>query len=114
MEELLKELNTDLEAELASELHEDSDKALLSSKVKGAYYAVKRKRNYQEHHTDEFIDRDMKSMYDIIKDLALYDWNHIGAEGETSHSENGISRAWNPRENILGEVTPFATVIQKN
>ncbi len=114
MEELLKELNSDLGAELASELHEDSDKALLSAKVKGAYYAVRRKRNYQEHHTDEFIDRDMKSMYDIIKDLALYDWNHIGAEGETSHSENGISRAWNPRENILGEVTPFATVIQKN
>ena len=45
MEELLNELNTDLEAELAAELHEDSDKALLSSKVKGAYYAVKRKRN---------------------------------------------------------------------
>lgn len=113
MEELLKELNTDLEVELASELHEDSDKALLSSKVKAAYYAVKRKRNYQEHHTEEFINKDMKSMYDIIKDLALYDWNHIGAEGETSHSENGISRAWNPRENILREVTPFATVIQK-
>lgn len=113
MEELLKELNSDLGAELASELHEDSDKALLSSKVKGAYYAVRRKRNYQERHTDEFINRDMRSMYDLIKDLALYDWNHIGAEGETSHSENGISRTWNPRENILREVIPFATVIQK-
>lgn len=33
MEELLKELNMDLEAELTSELHEDSDKALLSSKI---------------------------------------------------------------------------------
>lgn len=113
MEELLKELNMDLEAELTSELHDDSDKALLSSKIKGAYYAVKRKRNYQEHHTEEFIYKDMMAMYDIIKDLALYDWNHIGAEGETSHSENGISRAWNPRENILREVIPFATVIQK-
>ncbi len=113
MEELLKELNMDLEAELTSELHEDSDKALLSSKIKGAYYAVKRKRNYQEHHTEEFVYKDMMAMYDIIKDLALYDWNHIGAEGETSHSENGISRAWNPRENILREVIPFATVIQK-
>lgn len=111
MEELLKELNTDLEAELSSELHDDSDKALLALKVKGAYYAVRRKRNYQEHHTEEFIDKDMKSMYDIIKDLAMYDWNHIGAEGETSHNENGISRTWNARENILMEITPFATVV---
>ena len=113
MEELLKELQTDMEAELVSELQNDSDKALLSSKIKGAYLTVKRKRNYQEHHTEEFIYKDMMAMYDIIKDLALYDWNHIGAEGETSHSENGISRAWNPRENILREVIPFATVIQK-
>ena len=111
MEELLKELNTDLEAELASELHGDSDKVLLSSKVKGAYYTVRRKRNYQEHHTDEFIDRDMKSMYDIVKELAMYDWNHVGAEGETNHSENGISRTWNARESILMEITPFATVV---
>lgn len=41
---------------------------------------MKRKRNYQEHHTEEFIYKDMMAMYDIIKDLALYDWNHIGAE----------------------------------
>lgn len=114
MEELLKELNSDLEAELISELRDDSDKALLSAKIKGAYYAVRRKRNYQEHHTDEFIDKDMRSMYHIIKDLALYDWNHIGAEGETSHSENGISRAWNPRENILREIVPFATILAAN
>ncbi len=53
-------------------------------------------------------------MYDIIKDLVLYDWNHIGAEGETSHSENGISRAWNPRENILREIVPFATILAAN
>ena len=110
MEELLKELNSDLEAELISELHDDSDKALLSAKIKGAYYAVRRKRNYQEHHTDEFIDKDMRSMYDIIKDLAMYDWNHIGAEGETSHSENGTSRTWTSRKDILTEVIPFVTV----
>ena len=113
MEELLKELQTDLEVELVSELHDDSDKALLFSKIKGAYLAVKRKRNYQKHHTEDFIDYDMKSMYDIIRELAMYDFSHVGAEGETSHSENGINRTWNPRTNILREVIPFATVIQK-
>lgn len=111
MEELILELQEDLEAELIAELHTDTDKALLSSKLKGAYRAVKRKRNYQEHHTQEFINKDMKSMCDIIKELAIYDWNHIGAEGENSHSENGTSRSWGPRNEILLDVIPFVTII---
>lgn len=111
MEELLTELQTDLEAELVSELHNDSDKALLTSKIKGAYRTVKRKRNYQGHHTQEFIDSDMLSLYDIVKELAMYDWNHIGAESEVSHSENGINRTWNSRNDILVDVIPFATVL---
>lgn len=113
MEELLKELQTDLEEELVSELHNDSDKALLSSKIKGAYRTVKRKRNYQEHHTQEYVNLDIRNMYDIIKELAMYDWNHIGAEGEVSHSENGTSRSWGSRNDILKEVIPFITVLQK-
>lgn len=113
MDELLAELQADLEAELVSELHNDADKAILSSKIKGAYRLVKRKRNYQEHHTQEFIDNDMENMYDIIKELAVYDWNHIGAEGEVSHSENGTSRSWNTRNDIIVDVIPFATVYKK-
>lgn len=111
MEELLKELQTDLGAELVSELHSDADKVLLSSKIKGAYLTVKRKRNYQEHHTQEYVNADMKNMYDIIKELAMYDWNHIGAEGEVSHSENGISRSWGDRNAVLTDVIPFVSVI---
>lgn len=111
MEELLKELQTDLEEELVSELHNDSDKALLSSKIKGAYRTVKRKRNYQEHHTQEFIDSDMLSMYDLVKELAMYDYNQIGAEGQSSDSDNGHSRAWIPRADILVQVIPFVSVI---
>lgn len=113
MEELLKELQTDLEAELASELHTDSDKALLSSKIKGAYREIKGKRNYQEHHTEEFIHSDMEKMYSLIKYLALYDWNHIGGEGETAHSENGNSRTWHSRDEILRKVIPFVDVLSK-
>ncbi len=111
MEELLTELQTDLEAELVSELHNDFDKALLTSKIKGAYRTVKRKRNYQGHHTQEFIDADMYSMYDIIKDLAMYDWNLIGAEGQTAMSENGTSRTWIKRDEILMKVIPFVQVL---
>lgn len=113
MEELLKELQNDLEAELASELHTDSDRASLSSKIKGAYREIKGKRNYQKHHTEEFINSDMEKMYSLIKCLALYDWNQIGAEGETAHSENGTSRTWRSRDEILMKVIPFVTVLQR-
>lgn len=110
METLLKELFEDLSSELEGELHNSSDEMLLSSKIKDAYRAVKRKRNYQEHHTQKFIDKDMESMYDIIKELAIYDWNHIGAEGETSHTENGTGRTWEPRNDILVDIVPFAQI----
>lgn len=113
MEELLKELQNDLEVELASELYTDSDRASLSSKIKGAYREIKGKRNYQEHHTEEFINSDMEKMYSLIKYLALYDWNHIGGEGETAHSENGTSRTWHSRDEILMKVIPFVSVLQK-
>lgn len=114
MEELLKELQQDLEVELVSELHTEADKALLSSKIKGAYREVKGKRNYQEHHTEEFINKDMEKMYAIIEYLALYDWNHIGGEGQTSHSENGTSRTWHSRDEILAKVVPFVNILQKS
>lgn len=111
MEELLKELQTDLKEELASELHNDTDKALLSSKIKGAYREVKLCRNYQEHHTQEFIDKDMEKLYPVIKYLALYDFNLVGGEGQTGHSENGTSRTWRSRDEILAKVIPFAQIL---
>lgn len=111
MDELIKELQEDLEAELVSEIHTDSDKALLSSKIKGAYWEIKFRRNYQKHHTQEFIDMDMGKLYPIIKYLALYDFNLVGGEGQTGHSENGISRTWRSRDEILAKVIPFVQVL---
>lgn len=111
MEELLKELQTDLEVELSAEFHTDSDKALLSYKIKNAYREIKLRRNYQEHHTQEFIDSDMEKMYPVIKYLALYDWNTIGAEGQESMSENGVSRGFAKRDEILAKVIPFVQVL---
>lgn len=111
MELLLEELLEDLSVELNSELRTDSDKAILSSKIKGAYRDIRRRRNYQVYHTHEFMDKDMADMYSIIKYLTLYDWNHIGGEGQTGHSENGTSRTWHSRDEILAEVIPFVQVL---
>lgn len=111
MEELLEKLKTDLEVELSFEVSDNSNKVLLFSKIKAAYYDVKYHRNYQEHHTEEFIDKDMLNLYPVIRQLALFDWNMIGAEGQVSMSENGTSRTWVKRDEILSKVIPFVQVL---
>ena len=109
MEELLKEILEDLTIELKNDSNLDSD--ILSVKVKGAIRDVVERRRYQTHHTEEFIHEDMKNYYSNIKRLSLYDYNQVGAEGQISHSENGINRSWAEREKCLDGIVPFAKVL---
>lgn len=109
MESLVNEILEDLTTELG--LAEEFDLAVLTSKIRNAYREVKRTRNYQSSHTQEFIDRDMESFYSNIRELALYDFNQVGAEGQTSHSENGTSRAWKERRECLNGVFAFCGVV---
>ena len=109
MEPLVNEILEDLTTELG--LTEESDLAVLTSKVRNAYREVKRTRNYQSGHTQEFIDRDMENFYSNIRELALYDFNQVGAEGQTSHSENGTSRVWKDRRECLNGVFAFCGAI---
>lgn len=105
MEPLIEEILKDLTTELG--LKEKSDVAVLTSKVKNAYREVKRTRNYQTCHTQEFIDNDMMNFYSNIRELALYDYNQEGAEGQTNHSENGTSRVWKDRKECFNGITAF-------
>lgn len=105
MEPLIIEILEDLKTELG--LKKDSDIAVLTSKVKNAYREVKRTRNYQPYHTQEFIDKDMENFYSNIRELALYDFNQVGVEGQVSHSENGTSRAWKDRKECFNGITAF-------
>lgn len=105
MEPLIKEILEDLKTELG--LKEASDVAVLTSKVKNAYREVKRTRNYQPCHTLEFIYADMDNFYSNIRELALYDFNQVGGEGQVSHSENGTSRVWKDRKECFNGITAF-------
>ena len=53
--------------------------------------------------------------YDFLQcEIAAYLLNKRGAEGQTSHSENGISRSYESAdvpESLLGAVTPMVGVI---
>ena len=105
MELLINQILNDLRTEL--NLTDSSDIKILSSKVRNAYRDVKRARGYQAYHSHTFIDNDMEQFYSNIHDLALYDYNQIGAEGETSHSENGTNRTWKDRKECFDGIVAF-------
>ena len=63
--------------------------------------------------TDE---TEIPTRYDFLQcEIAAYMLNKRGAEGQTSHSENGISRSYESAdvpESMLGAVTPMVGVIR--
>ena len=99
MDALQEEILKDLMLEIGS--LSEGGKTCLSSKIKNAIREVKLKRNYPEHFTDTQIEKDLKKHYSNIRELALYDFNQFGAEGQTSHNENGTNRTWKNRNDCL-------------
>lgn len=101
------ELIEDLTAEL-----QITDKlfnaSLLEIKVRNAIKEVKRARNYPSHYTEQMIDDDMERFYSQIRNIALYDYEQTGAENETSHSENNISRSFVDRDKLFAGILPLA------
>lgn len=57
---------------------------------------------------------EVPAKYDSIQlEIAVYMLNKRGAEGQTSHGENGISRTWGGAdvpEELLAAITPYARV----
>ena len=59
---------------------------------------------------------EVPTRYDFLQcEIAAYLLNKRGAEGQTSHSENGISRSYESAdvpESLLGAVAPFCGVMR--
>lgn len=115
MDETLKVgLQEELIAELTTELSKDPafDAELLKAKVIGAIREVKRRRNYSAtSYNNQQIQEDLYDFYSVIRDVSLYDYNTIGAQGQKSHNENSVSRSWVDREDLFKSVFAFVKVI---
>lgn len=110
----LDELQDEIVADLTIELSEDDDFSadVLAIKVKNAIREIKSARNYQNSYTDEMIEKDLETnYYSTIVNLARYDYNQIGAEGEVNHSEGDVSRSWVDRKEFFNGVTPFVKIL---
>lgn len=106
-------LQDEIVAELTVELQDEPtfNVNILATKVRNAIREVKMKRNYQAtSYTDEQIEKDLYNYFSVIKSVALYDYNQIGAEGEQSHSENSVSRTWVDRDDLFRGVHAFVKV----
>lgn len=109
MDKLANEIYDELATELG--ISEETDLSVLLFKVKNAYREIKKIRNYPDNYTDGMIDKDMERYFSNIRNLAMYDYNQIGAEGELSHSDNTGSRSWANRNTCLEGVVAICTLI---
>lgn len=104
LEEIFEELKTELLETEGDKFNEN----LLRSKVNSAYRAVMTVRNYPRSYTDAEIERDMERFYSQVRDIALYDYNQIGAEGQTQYSQDGVSVHYVDRDKLFYGVLPIA------
>lgn len=107
---LEQEIFADLSAEL-SVSDENFNETLLLSKVRNAMREVKRARNYPKTYSDNQIEQDMYDYFSNIRNIALYDYNQIGAEGQSSSGENGTSRSYVDRDKYFSGICPFVRVL---
>lgn len=108
--DLENEIIADLTIELEDE--ESFSEKKLSSKVHSAIIEVENMRNYgYSAMKPEQIEDDLWNYYSVIKKVALYDYNQIGAEYEINHSENGISRSYEKRSSLFNGVCSFIKVV---
>ena len=110
IEGLQNELVADLKTELKNDPNFDED--ILKVKVKNAIRDVRQRRNYgATTYKEDKIAEDLESYYSVIRNVALYDYNQSGAEGQISHDENGISRSWVSRDSLFNGVVAFVKVL---
>ena len=109
--ELQNSVVSDLTLELKDE--ENFNATVLSQKVKLAILDVYARRDYgNSHYSDEQILKELSTRYySVICDLARYDYNQIGIEGESSHVENSVNRTYRDRDRLLSSVHAFVKIL---
>ena len=96
----------ELKIELKNEV--DFDAAILALKVSNAYREVRAARNYPKSYSEDRITEDMLNFYSNIRAIAMYDYNKIGAEGQSQYSADGESIHYLDRNKLFNGVIPIA------
>ena len=100
------ELIADLTLELQNEPTFNAD--VLTQKVVNAIREVKKARKYPAYYTEEQIIKDLYDFYSNARNIALYDYNKMGAEFELSHNENSVSRSFVDRNSLFSGIVAIS------
>jgi hypothetical protein len=104
-EAVIDQLTTELQME------EAFNEELLETKVNSAITEIKNKRRYPSSYTEEMIASDLSQFQANIANLALFDYDMVGAQGESSHGENGVSRTYIDRRRLFSGIVPLASFV---
>ena len=106
-EEIIAELTVELSGEPTFK------EEILKIKVNDAYRKVRARKAY--HHTSFTEEQIEKHLYENhfqdIKNVALYNFNMIGAEFQKSHNENNISRSFLKEDEVMSNITAFVGIL---
>ena len=104
-----KDINTALFLEMKNDPSYDAD--IVASKVSAVVRELIQKRRYKKSGmSDAAILEDLEDFYPQVLNVARYDFNTIGAEGEDRHTENGVDRTFTERNRLWAGVVPISKV----
>lgn len=106
--ELVDQIYEDIKEEIEEVEGSRFSPTLLMAKVKSAYRDVQAARRYPVSYTEAQKERDMERYYAQIRSIALYDFNSIGAEGQKSYHEDGVTVHFVDRNTLFNGVLPIA------
>lgn len=84
---------------------------VVASKVSAVVKELIQRRRYKKSGmSDDAILEDIEDYYPQVLNVARYDFNTIGAEGEERHTENGVDRTFMERGKLWAGVVPISRV----
>lgn len=104
-----QEIFESLKAELEND--EAFNETILEQKVRSVILEVQQIRGYARNgYTDEMALVDIEQFSAKIRNIALYDYNQVGVEGQQSSSENNTYRMYFDRSKLFAGICPLARV----
>ena len=88
-----KSINDALALEMSSDPTYNAD--VVASKVSAVVRELVQRRRYKRSGMSDYdIEEDLENYYPQALNVARFDYNTIGAEGQERHTENGIDRSF--------------------
>ena len=106
-----KSINDALALEMSSDPTYNAD--VVASKVSAVVRELVQRRRYKRSGMSDYdIEEDLENYYPQALNVARFDYNTIGAEGQERHTENGIDRSFIERGKLWAGVVPISRVIR--